>query len=179
MNIKRVALLSMLAAGCRPAGPANADSPSAADSAFAGVQTRGRAVMGVDQYTSQHVFEQLPSGGRVVLDRADSLDAAGITAIREHMRDVAGDFRVGDFTKPFAVHAQQVPGTGVMRTKQARIKYDVVDRPRGAEIRISTTDPEAVAAVHAFLAFQRSDHRASNAEGRAGHAGHSGHAEAP
>ena len=37
------------------------------DSAFAQVQERGRAVMGVDQYTSTHVFESLPDGGRIVL----------------------------------------------------------------------------------------------------------------
>jgi TusA-related sulfurtransferase len=31
--------------------------------------------------------------------------------------------------------------------------------PRGGELRITTTDPAAVAAVAAFLAFQRMDHR--------------------
>jgi len=31
------------------------------------MQSRGAHVMGVDQYTSAHVFEDLPDGGRVVL----------------------------------------------------------------------------------------------------------------
>jgi hypothetical protein len=171
MNIRNVALVGVLAAGCRQSAPAHADGAAGADSAFAAVQKRGRDVMGVDQYTSQHVFEDLPSGGRILLERADSLDGAAIKAIRKHMREVATDFRVGDFTKPLAVHAQEVPGTRVMRAKQARLKYDVIDRPRGAEVRISTADPTAVEAVHAFLAFQRSDHRAADAEGHAGHTG--------
>jgi hypothetical protein len=36
-----------------------------------------------------------------------------------------------------------------------------VDRSRGAEVRIHTTDPVALAAVHEFLAFQRIAHHAA------------------
>jgi len=43
------------------------------------MQSRGAQVMGVDQYTSAHVFEDLPDGGRVVLDRADLADTAAIS----------------------------------------------------------------------------------------------------
>jgi hypothetical protein len=38
-------------------------------------------------------------------------------------------------------------------------------------VRITTTDPAALAAVHEFLAFQRADHRAAGHEGMT-HAGH-------
>jgi hypothetical protein len=120
--------------------------------------------MGVDQYTSAHVFEDLPDGGRVVLDREDATDSAGIATIRQHMRDIAAAFRAGDFTKPFQVHAQKVPGTAVMAERRARITYEALDRPRGAEVRIRTTDSAAVAAVHLFLAFQRTAHHASGHE---------------
>lgn len=34
---------------------------AARDSGFAGLQARGAAAMGVDQYTSTHVFESLPN----------------------------------------------------------------------------------------------------------------------
>ena len=128
------------------------------------MQTRGAHVMGVDQYTSAHVFEDLPDGGRVVLDRDDPADTAAIVTIRAHMRDIATAFRAGDFTKPFAVHAQTVPGTAVMRARRAAISYEQIDRPRGGEVRIRTNDPEAVAAIHEFLAFQRREHRASSHE---------------
>jgi hypothetical protein len=151
-------LLSALA--CAP-------SVKSSDSAFAAVQDRGRSVMGVDQYTSRHVFEDLPDGGRIVLDRDDATAAADIATIRAHMREIATQFATGDFTNPSLVHAQAVPGTATMRARQDAIRYTAVDRPRGAEVRIASADSAAVRAIHEFLAFQRSDHRAGGDE--AGH----------
>jgi hypothetical protein len=139
------------------------------DSAFAGVQSRGEGVMGVNQYTSQHVFETLPDGGRIILERPSESDTADIRTIRAHMHEIAAAFARGDFSAPGLVHAQQVPGTKVMAARAAKVQYDAVDRPRGAEVRITTRDPEALAAVHEFLAFQRADHRASGHEGMHGH----------
>lgn len=130
------------------------------DTAFAGVQSRGNAVMGVDQTTSTHVFEPLPDGGRIAL-QTDSVDAAGAETIRAHMRDIADRFAKGDFTLPGMVHAMpSVPGTAVMTARRAGIRYVVEPLPRGAQVRIITRDAEAIAAVHEFLAFQRMDHRA-------------------
>jgi hypothetical protein len=145
------------------------------DSAFAEVQERGASVMGVDQYTSAHVFEDLPDGGRIVLERGDPADSAGIATIRAHMRQIAADFTAGDFSKPFAVHAMVVPGTKTMADRRDRITYEATDRPQGAEVRIRTADAKAIAAVHEFLAFQRSDHRAAGHEGM----DHSAHMAAP
>ncbi|HEV8510014.1 MAG TPA: hypothetical protein VGQ48_06125 [Gemmatimonadales bacterium] len=124
------------------------------------MQSRGEHVMGVNQYTSAHVFEDLPDGGRIVLDRADASDTADIAKIRAHMRDIQAAFRAGDFTKPFEVHAQTVPGTAVMTQRRAVISYVAADRPHGGEVRITSSDPVAVAAIHAFLAFQRGAHHA-------------------
>ena len=134
------------------------------DAAFADLQERGRMVMGVDQYTSAHVFEDLPDGGRIVLDREGAIDTSGVATIRLHMRDIAAAFRAGDFTKPFQVHAQIVPGTTVMGAHRSAIRYEVIDRPRGGEVRIRSDDPAAVAAIHEFLAFQRSGHHAAGHE---------------
>ena len=55
-------------------------SPASADSNFAALQQRGATAMGVDQYTSSHVFESLPDGGRISLQR-DTVDSAGIAAV--------------------------------------------------------------------------------------------------
>jgi len=57
------------------------------------------------------------------------------------------------------VHAQAVPGTETMTRKREAIRYEARDVPGGAEVRITTRDPAALAAVHEFLAFQNSDHR--------------------
>jgi hypothetical protein len=128
------------------------------------MQARGHAVMGVDQYTSAHIFEDLSDGGRIVLDRDDGSDTAGIVAIRQHMREIAAAFQAGDFAKPFQVHAEEVPGTAVMTARRTTIVYAAIDRPRGAEVRLRTTDSAAVAAIHAFLAFQRTAHHAAGHE---------------
>lgn len=141
--------------------------PAPADSAFAGVQARGEQVMGVDQYTSSHVFEDLPDGGRIVL-RRDVEDTAGVAQIRAHMRDIAARFAAGDFALPSMVHDRPVPGTDVMAAKRDLIRYVADTLERGAQVRIVTTDTAAVRAVHEFLAFQRMDHRAAGAD----HGGH-------
>ena len=152
----------VLTVGCnRPAHKAPADS------AFAALQTRGAAVMGVDQYASAHVFEDRPDGGRIVLEMKDNKDTASIRVIRAHMREIVARFSQGDFQAPGLVHAPKVPGTDVMTANRDRITYAVADRSRGAEVRIFTKDSTTIAAVHAFLAFQRSDHRAPGHEAHA------------
>jgi hypothetical protein len=84
---------------------------------------------------------------------------AGVRAIRDHLRVVALEFAAGNFTASATVHAQTVPGTADMRARGRAIRYEFRLLPRGGEIRITTSDPAALGAVHEFLAFQRSDHR--------------------
>lgn len=130
------------------------------DSVFAGLQQRGATVMGVDQYTSQHVFEPLANGGRVVLQRNED-DSAGTATIRAHMRTIAAAFAKGDFALPGVVHAMpNVPGTAEMRELRSEISYTPRDLPRGGEVVMASSNPKAIAAIHDFLAFQRMDHRA-------------------
>jgi hypothetical protein len=130
------------------------------DSAFALLQQRGESVMGVDQYTSQHVFEPLANGGRIILQRKED-DISGTATIRAHMRTIAAAFSKGDFALPGVVHAMSnVPGTAQMKELRSEISYTPRDLPRGGEVVIASNNPKAVAAIHDFLAFQRMDHRA-------------------
>jgi hypothetical protein len=55
---------------------------------------------------------------------------------------------------------QEVPGTAVMAQKKERIRYTYSELPLGGQVQITTTDEEALRAIHEFLAFQRHDHRA-------------------
>lgn len=132
----------------------------AQDSSFAAMQDRGKAAMGVDQHSSSHVFESLPDGGRIVL-RRDAADSAGVAAIRAHMAHIAERFAAGDFAIPGFVHGQQVPGTKVMAERRAHIAYTPDTLARGGQVRILTTDPAALEAVHVFLDFQRHEHHAA------------------
>jgi len=129
------------------------------DTAFAALQARGKIAMGVDQYTSTHLFDDLPDGGRIELQR-DRDDPGGVRTIREHLRGIAEAFSTGDFSTPAFVHMQDVPGTTVMAERRSAIRYVFSELPRGGEVRITTSDPVALKAVHDFLAFQRQDHRA-------------------
>jgi hypothetical protein len=88
----------------------------------------------------------------------------GIATVRRHMREIAAAFLAGDFTKPFQVHAEAVPGTSAMAARRKLIQYETMDRPRGAEVKLRTADPAAVAAVHQFLAYQRGAHHAGGHE---------------
>jgi hypothetical protein len=170
-RIAGLLLIAALAAACTgsagsrgatadTARAAGAATPDSADSAHAAMQARGGMVMGVDQSTSSHVFEDLPDGGRILL-RRDVEDPAGVAQIRRHMDDIATAFTAGDFTMPGEIHQTNVPGTDVMAAHRAAITYVVDTIARGGEVRMHSADTAAVRAIHAFLAFQRSDHRAA------------------
>lgn len=139
------------------------DSVAGKDSAFAAVQARGKVAMGVDQYTSVHRFDDLSDGGRIELQR-DPADTAGVSTIRAHLREIADAFAAGDFATPGFVHDREVPGVRVMAAKKEAIRYRFEPLPGGGAVRIVTADPDALKAIHAFLAFQRSDHRAGGME---------------
>jgi hypothetical protein len=143
-------------------------APAASDSSFDSLQQRGKVAMGVDQYTSTHRFDALPDGGRIELQR-DVDDAEGVAAIRAHLRAIQAAFAAGDFSTPQFVHMRSVPGTATMAARRTAIRYEVHDLPRGAELRMTTDDREALAAIHEFMAFQRGDHRAGGLEGHADH----------
>ena len=153
-----VAVVGVALSGClrRESGRA---STAASDSGFAGVQRRGAVVMGVNQYTSRHVFQPLPDGGRIELQRGVA-DSAGIAQIRRHMALIARQFAGGDFHLPGVVHDREVPGTRVMAERRAAIGYSVESLPRGGAVRVRSGDSVAVQAIHDFLAFQRQDHHA-------------------
>src|SRR3954453_4533340 len=89
-------------------------SHSMSDTGFAAMQERGKAAMGVNQYTAEHHFVDLPDGGRNELKR-DSTDTAGVHTIREHLTSTAKGNCAGDFTTPGLVHTVAVPGTRTMR----------------------------------------------------------------
>ncbi len=129
------------------------------DTAFASLQTRGATAMGVDQYTSSHIFEDLPDGGRIVLQN-DREDSTRTEAVRTHLRTIARQFGEGDFATPGFVHATAVPGVSTLSARHAVLRYEFSPLPRGGQVRITTSDSLALSAVREFLAFQRREHHA-------------------
>jgi len=129
------------------------------DSAFAALQERGKMAMGVDQRASAHQFDVLPNGGRIALEMKES-DPLAVEQIRAHLKLIQHAFQAGDFSTPEFVHMRAMPGTDIMSRNKALISYAYADLPRGGEVRITTTDPESLAAVREFMSAQRRDHKA-------------------
>ena len=160
MKIARLLLLGACVALCTSPAAAQTDTAKR-DSAFRALPERGAKHMGVDQYTSVHHLESLPDGGRIELQR-DPQDTAGVQRIRHHLTEIAEAFRRGDFKIPGLVHDnEEVPGTRAMAAHKADIYYVLRPLAGGGEIRITSRDNDALAAIHEFLAFQRREHHAS------------------
>jgi hypothetical protein len=130
---------------------------ASADSGFAALQKRGQQGMGVDQYTTQHQFESLADGGRIIYE-SSSGHAAEVAQIRKHLGEIALAFAAGDFSTPAFIHDETVPGTPVMAERREAIEYELVERPLGAELRLATRNAEVLHAIHAFMAYQRIEH---------------------
>jgi hypothetical protein len=156
------ALVACSLVACAPSPDATPRNPAATDTAFAAMQQRGKMAMGVDQATSTHRFDALPDGGRIELLR-DVNDSLGIAQIRAHLRLIQQAFQAGDFSTPEFVHMQAMPGTAEMARKRDVIEYSYHELPRGGEVVMKTTDAQALAAIHAFMGAQRSEHHASGA----------------
>jgi hypothetical protein len=62
------------------------------------------------------------------------------------------------------IHDKVPPGVPVTKAKKAAISYVFEPMPTGGKIAISTSDPEAQRAIHAFLRFQIDDHRTGDSK---------------
>ena len=137
----------------------HADCPMAhSKSKGAGVDRRHDEVTGLNHEHAGHHFLLAPSGGTIRLEVAEAGQEEARDRIREHLRVIARSFAAGDFALPMLIHDQVPPGVEVMKKVKAAIRYDFAPTDKGGEVRISTKDPAALAAVHAFLRFQIEDH---------------------
>jgi hypothetical protein len=122
------------------------------------LKKRGALAMGFDQDKATHHFRTTASGGSIEVEVNAAADEISRTQIRTHLKEIAKAFAAGDFQKPFQTHAETPPGVPEMQRWKGAIRYEYAETPRGGEVRITTTNPEALAAVHAFLAYQRTEH---------------------
>jgi hypothetical protein len=125
----------------------------------ANMNERGAHVMGFDQTKTTHHFLLFKNGGAIDVAVNDPADKTDLDAIRAHLPHIAMMFGSGNFEAPMLVHDTSVPGTAAMTRLKDRIAYHYVETAHGGRVDITTTDAEALAAVHAFLTFQISDHK--------------------
>lgn len=133
---------------------------SHASSAHQEMNHRGAMVMGFDQEKTAHHFSLYEDGGAIAVGVIDPANVRDRDAIRGHLPHIARLFAGGDFNAPMLVHdSADVPGTRVLADRKDRLTYTYEETPAGGRVSIVTTDREALAALHAFLAFQIADHR--------------------
>lgn len=124
-----------------------------------GVVKRGDEVMGFSHEKTTHHFRLYPDGGAIEAEANDPKDSTSRDEIRSHFIHIAKLFAEGDFSAPMIIHAQNPPGAEVMKSLRNAIEYKLESTEKGARIRITTKDPEALRTVHEFLRFQISDHQ--------------------
>jgi hypothetical protein len=139
------------------------------DQHHADVNGRGDQVMGFDHEKTTHHFHLMSDGGVIEVEANDQKDIASSGQIREHLNHIAQMFADGDFTAPMLIHAQTPPGVAVMKRLKAEIQYRFEETVRGGQIRITTANLEALAAIHEFLRFQITDHGTSDSGAVEGH----------
>ena len=123
------------------------------------LKKRGAEAMGFDQDATTHHFKLASSGGSIEITVKNEKDEAVITAVRSHVRSISADYARGDFDKPFQTHGEIPPGVPEMQKSRQKITYRYEDLPQGGAVRIDTKDPQALAAVHAFLRYQITEHK--------------------
>jgi hypothetical protein len=123
-----------------------------------GMMERGNMAMGFDQTKIMHFFEETSTGGEIGIIALDKNDAKTISEIRSHVEDIQYAFSQGNFSKPFFIHAQVVPGTQIMNEKKDLIQYSTRQIEGGEILVLTTNDPKVLDAIKQFLDFQSSQH---------------------
>jgi hypothetical protein len=173
-RIQYAALLacSLTASALAPAAAAQAGDPMAscplhaqhqAAAQGADLDRRGDQAMGFAHTRTTHHFLLESDGGAIRVDADDAADTQSRDAIRRHLAAIALAFAAGDFASPLAVHGRVLPGIPEMTRLKALIHYRFEETDRGGQLRITTSDPQALAAVHSFLRAQIADHRTGDA----------------
>ena len=126
----------------------------------------GASVMGFDQDKTTHHFYLFEDGGAIDVSVKSGTDAANRDAIRAHLPHIAMMFGQGDFNAPMLVHDNtNVPGIKELAQLKDKIKYTYLQTDAGGRVNIVTTDRQALAALHKFLAYQIAEHKTGDSTG--------------
>ena len=131
---------------------------TAHDHHMAEVNRHGAEAMGFDQQKTAHHFRLLKDGGVVEVSAKNADDKGSIEQIRGHLKMQAEKFSHGDFAAPEHTHGRIPPGAEVMKQMSSEIKYAYESKSQGGVLRISSSSPRAIDAIHEFLRFQIQDH---------------------
>ena len=114
---------------------------------------------GMSHDATHHNFRLLKDGGAIELRANDAKDQATVDVIRKHLHAVTASFAKNDFSTPMFVHGHTPDGVAEMKELQRNSRYRYEDVDGGGRIRMTATDPKALAAIHDFMKFQVTEHR--------------------
>jgi len=138
--------------------PQSSDQQKSKHESMQAMNERGDKVMGFDHLKTTHHFLLKPDGGVIKIEANDASDQESRDQIRKHLRHISKMFSEGNFSAPMLIHSKNPPGTEVMKQLKDNIKYEFVENERGAQIRISTSDANALKAIYDFFRFQIKEH---------------------
>ncbi len=119
---------------------------------------RGNIAMGFNQSMIHHHFMSTTTGGEIMIMSENMSNVQTINDIKNHVKDIQYQFSQGNFTKPFYIHAQIVPGTNIMAAKKNLINYSIKDIDGGSVLILTTNDTQLLNAIQQFMNFQSSQH---------------------
>jgi hypothetical protein len=119
---------------------------------------RGNVAMGFNQNKITHQFISTPFGGEIIITALNASDRQTINQIKNHVLEIQKEFSQGNFTRPFFIHTQEVPGTNLMFEKKDLIKYDRLGINDGSKLILTTKDRQLIGAINQFMEFQASQH---------------------
>ena len=119
---------------------------------------RGDKHMGFDHTKTTHHFLLAKNGGAIRVEANDLKDTQSRDQIRKHLHHISMMFSDGNFNTPMLIHEKTPPGSELMSKLKSEIRYEFKETEKGAEIIISSENPEALAAIHDFLRFQIKEH---------------------
>lgn len=139
----------------KPSSPTMCPMPDV----HAQMNQRGDKGMGFSQSATTHHFLLNSTGGVIQVPANDPADAVSRDSVRMHLAHIAQAFQNGDFEIPMFVHDTVPPGVPEMKKLRASIHYSFEETPNGGRVVISSTNKDALAAIHKFLRFQIEEHK--------------------
>jgi hypothetical protein len=159
-NNRRVALmLTLTTLLCLPVSGQQKPDSGMSQHQMDEMNKRGDKHMGFDHLKVTHHFLLANDGGSIQVEANDLKDTESRDQIRQHLRHITMMFSEGNFEVPMLIHEKTPPGSEKMKELKSAIDYQFNETERGASIKISTSNAQALTAVHEFLKFQIMEHK--------------------
>lgn len=124
------------------------------------VARTGAEIMPFDLALTTHDFDDTATGGVETVTVNDVRDGRQIELVRSHLAHEATQFGRGDFSDPAKIHGEDMPGLKALAGAGAKLHVSYRALPSGGSLTYSSRDTAVIAAIHAWFAAQRSDHKA-------------------